>query len=227
MICVIASMMLIAMLSKAKHLGESRRTHQRMHRNAMRCFTKLVLPLVWLRNRAIEEFSMTLSRYATRRLSILLLSFMLSSCGGALTPTLPTAYVVRASPAATPAARFPTMPAPTPKPTEAIPTSLPSTTPALNPPLNQYRAWMEEAHATHPYGESVDMMWEVMICESSGRADVVAGSYSGLFQYDSATWAGDWNPYRDNAILDPRAQIFATAKAWLDGNQHWWGCYPI
>jgi hypothetical protein len=119
------------------------------------------------------------------------------------------------------------MPSPTTKPTEAIPTSLPSATPALDPPLNQYRAWMEEARAVHPYTEAIDVMWEVMICESSGRADVVAGSYSGLFQYDSATWAGDWNPYRANAVLDPRAQIFATAKAWLDGNQHWWGCYPI
>jgi hypothetical protein len=175
-----------------------------------------------------EGFSMTLSCYITRRLYLLYLplSVMLSSCGGgALTPTLPTAYVVRAGAATTPAAYTPTMPPPTVKPTEAIPISLPSATPELSPPLDQYRAWMEEARAAHPYGESLDVMWEVMICESSGRADEVAGSYSGLFQYDSATWAGDWNPYRTNAILDPRAQIFATAKAWLDGNQHWWGCY--
>jgi hypothetical protein len=68
-------------------------------------------------------------------------------------------------------------------------------------------------------------MWELMICESSGNPGVIAGSYHGLFQYDAATWAGEWNPYRDQPILDPRAQIFATAKAWHDGNQHWWGCY--
>jgi hypothetical protein len=85
---------------------------------------------------------------------------------------------------------------------------------------------MEQARAEHSYSEAVDVMWEVMICESSGNAGEVAGNYSGLFQYDSATWAGDWNPYRTSSILDPRAQIFATAKAWHDGNQHWWGCYP-
>jgi hypothetical protein len=84
---------------------------------------------------------------------------------------------------------------------------------------------MQEARAAHPYSEPIELMWQVMLCESSGRADEVAGSYSGLFQYDSATWSGDWNPYRANPILDPRAQIFATAKAWQDGNQHWWGCY--
>jgi hypothetical protein len=153
------------------------------------------------------------------------LAFMLSSCGGALTPTLPTAYIVRAGAAATPSARTPTMPAQATNPPAATPTSLPNATPALGGPFDQYRAWMEEARTAHPYGEAVDVMWEVMICESSGRADEVAGSYSGLFQYDSATWSGDWNPYRANPILDPRAQIFATAKAWQDGNQHWWGCY--
>ena len=159
--------------------------------------------------------------------------FLLSSCGSTLTPTLPTAYVVRARAAATPAAHTASMPAPvtvslTTIPTSlisptAIPTSLPIT--ALDPPLDQYRVWMEEARAAHAYSEAVDVMWAVMICESSGRADEVAGNYSGLFQYDSATWAGDWNPYRASPILDPRAQIFATAKAWHDGNQHWWGCY--
>ncbi|MEO7911567.1 MAG: hypothetical protein ABIV47_18135 [Roseiflexaceae bacterium] len=155
----------------------------------------------------------------------LALSFMLASCGGALMPTLPTAYVVRAGSAATPAARTPTIQAPTTTSTAAIPTSLPSVTAALEPPLDQYRSWMAEARAAHPYAEAIDVMLEVMLCESSGRADEVAGSYSGLFQYDSTTWAGDWNPYRANTILDPRAQIFATAKAWHDGNQHWWGCY--
>jgi hypothetical protein len=85
---------------------------------------------------------------------------------------------------------------------------------------------MEEARALHPYGEPVEQMWSVMICESSGDASVVAaGLYHGLFQYSAETWAGAWNPYRDQPILDPRAQIFATAKAWQDGHQSWWGCY--
>jgi hypothetical protein len=84
---------------------------------------------------------------------------------------------------------------------------------------------MSEARAAHPYPDPVDVMWEVMICESSGDPQVVTGANQGLFQYDTATWAGEWNPYRDQPILDPRAQIFATAKAWADGNQHWWSCY--
>ncbi|HEX9370793.1 MAG TPA: hypothetical protein VF897_07290 [Roseiflexaceae bacterium] len=92
-------------------------------------------------------------------------------------------------------------------------------------PLDQYRAWMEAARALHPYDESIDVMWQVMLCESSGDAGEVSESYYGLFQYDGDTWAGDWNPYRDQPILDPHAQIFATAKAWHDGNQHWWGCH--
>ena len=89
----------------------------------------------------------------------------------------------------------------------------------------QYRSWMEQARAAHPYPEPVEHMWAVMICESAGEAEVVAGPYHGLFQYHLETWGGTWNPYRDQPILDPRAQIFATAKAWQDGNQSWWGCY--
>jgi hypothetical protein len=84
---------------------------------------------------------------------------------------------------------------------------------------------MQEARATHPYSEPLETMWQVMLCESSGQAEQVAETYYGLFQHQQSTWAGDWNPYRAEPILDPRAQIFATAKAWQDGNQHWWGCY--
>ena len=97
--------------------------------------------------------------------------------------------------------------------------------PTVVPTLDQYRAWMEEAHALHPYSESTDVMWAVMLCESSGDPAAVAGAHFGLFQYEWATWAGDWNPYRDQPMLDPRAQIFATAKAWQDGYQYWWECY--
>jgi hypothetical protein len=109
---------------------------------------------------------------------------------------------------------------------ELIGTSVPPTILTTWPaPLDQYRTWMEEARALHPYSEPLDVMWSVMLCESSGDANAVVGMYFGLFQFQSETWSGEWNPYRDLPILDPRAQIFATAKAWQDGNQHWWGCY--
>ncbi len=156
---------------------------------------------------------------------LLILTILLESCGALPTPTLPTAYIVRAGAVAMPAPHTPKLPLSATKPPEADPTSLPTAMPALNTPLEQYRAWMQEARTTHPYSEPIEVMWQVMLCESSGQADQVADSYYGLFQYQQATWAGDWNPYRAEPILDPRAQIFATAKAWQDGNQHWWGCY--
>jgi hypothetical protein len=121
-----------------------------------------------------------------------------------------------------------TAPSPTPEPTERPrPTEPPAPPPADPPSQEQLRAWLEEARATHPYAEPVASMWAVMMCESSGRPDVIAGPYHGLFQYIVETWRGAWNPYRDSPILDPRAQIFATAKAWQDGHQSWWGgCLP-
>lgn len=93
--------------------------------------------------------------------------------------------------------------------------------------LSQYRAWIGEARAEHPYPESEERMYAVMMCESRGQADAVnpAGPYSGLFQYSAATWNGDWNTYRDRTILDARAQVFATALAWANGMQSQWGCY--
>lgn len=98
-------------------------------------------------------------------------------------------------------------------------------TPALT--LDQYRIWIEEARTLYPYPEPVDFMWAVMICELEGKADAVGENYYGLFQYAPETWAGDWNPYHDYPILDPHAQILATAKAWHDGYQVWWsGCLP-
>jgi hypothetical protein len=154
----------------------------------------------------------------------LLIILLLSSCGNTLTPTLPTAHIIRARTAATPAPHTPTRAPPTITP-PALPTATPALDPLLTPPLDQYRAWMQEARAAHPYSEPIERMWQVMLCESSGQADQVAEIYYGLFQYQQATWAGDWNPYRAESMLDARAQIFATAKAWQDGNQHWWGCY--
>jgi hypothetical protein len=86
---------------------------------------------------------------------------------------------------------------------------------------------MEEAHALYPYPEPVEVMWAVMACESEGDAAAVGENFYGLFQYAPETWAGDWNPYRGYPILDPYAQILATAKAWHDGYQVWWiGCLP-
>ncbi|MBA3468565.1 MAG: hypothetical protein H0T53_02865 [Herpetosiphonaceae bacterium] len=92
----------------------------------------------------------------------------------------------------------------------------------------QYRRWMSEARTLHPYSESIDTMWQVMLCESSGNPTIQGpGELIGLFQYQPSTWNGPWNPYRDQPIIDARAQIFATAKAWSDGNQQWWGvCLP-
>jgi hypothetical protein len=154
----------------------------------------------------------------------LLITLLLVSCGSTRTPTLATAYVVRVGTAASPAPRTPTLSPPTTTP-PSLPSPTPALDPSLDPPLDQYRAWMQEARAAHPYSEPIELMWQVMLCESSGQAEQVAERYYGLFQYQQATWAGDWNPYRANPILDPHAQIFATAKAWQDGNQHWWGCY--
>ncbi len=119
--------------------------------------------------------------------------------------------------------------APAPAPTAVAP---PSPAPVAPPPdptaaaAAAYRAWMEEARLLHPYPEPLEKMWAVMLCESSGDAAVVgAGVYHGLFQYSLETWGGAWNPYRDQPIFDPRAQIFATAAAWQAGHQAWWGCY--
>jgi hypothetical protein len=93
--------------------------------------------------------------------------------------------------------------------------------------LKQYKAWIHEARVKYPYADSEERMYAVMMCESKGQAGIVnpAGPYSGLFQYSTATWKGDWNPYRDQSILDAKAQIFATAVAWQKGMQGQWGCY--
>ena len=173
-----------------------------------------------------------------RRLVLLLLGLLISSCG-ASSPTvqLPTADIRLGSATRPPIARVvPAAAAPASPPirsaaADAGPTSAPVQPPAatqgtLAEPLAQYRAWIAEARALHPYSDSAEAMWDLLICESSGDPEVAGGNYYGLFQYDAATWAGEWNPYRDQPIRDSRAQIFATAKAWHDGNQHWWGCYP-
>ncbi|MEO1303789.1 MAG: hypothetical protein AAFV37_02345 [Pseudomonadota bacterium] len=110
---------------------------------------------------------------------------------------------------------------------EAVTDTTSDALPSSGASLSQYRTWISDARAEHPYPESVEKMYAVMICESGGQADIVnaAGPYSGLFQYANGTWNGDWNTYRDAGILDARAQIFATALAWSLGMQSQWGCY--
>lgn len=160
----------------------------------------------------------------------LLLGWLLAGCAAGVVSqtTLPTARIT-VTPSATLGIVL-VMAQPTAPPT--LPPSLPTAIPLTETPtqplstFDQYRAWMQEARTKHPYPESVDAMWSVMICESSGNPEIVgSGIYHGLFQYSQQTWQGDWNIYRDSSIFDARAQIFATAKAWQEGNQHWWGCY--
>jgi uncharacterized protein YraI len=132
------------------------------------------------------------------------------------------------APAAQPASE--SRPAPTPRPT-AQPASAPPPAPANGDSASpaQYRQWVEEARAMYPYPQSTDKMWRVMMCESGGnaRASGGGGRYLGLFQYAPGTWAGGWNPYRNNSMWDGRSQIFATAKAWSIGMQGHWSCFYI
>lgn len=112
--------------------------------------------------------------------------------------------------------------------TTAAPSGQPSRRGAVDAQtLAQYRAWIREARLAHPYADSEERMYAVMMCESRGHADALnpAGPYTGLFQYSSVTWNGAWNTYRDQGMLDPRAQIFATALAWQRNMQRHWGCY--
>ena len=158
-------------------------------------------------------------------LSLLGFAVALLACGSEATelPAIPAETFVRSAQYPTREPIAPALPRPAP-PGRPLPSpSVPAEPTAAA--AAAYRVWMEEARVVHPYAEPVERMWAVMICESGGNASVVGGVHHGLFQYSATTWAGAWNPYRDDPILDPRAQIFATAKAWQDGNQSWWGCY--
>lgn len=95
--------------------------------------------------------------------------------------------------------------------------------------LTQYRQWMAQAKALYPYPQTLDKMYRVMMCESSGNryASGWRARYLGLYQYAPSTWRGIWNPYRNYSMWDARAQIFATAKAWSIGMQRQWSCYYI
>lgn len=108
-------------------------------------------------------------------------------------------------------------------------TTVAASVPAGQGNLAQYRAWMAEAKAMYPYPQSLDKMYRVMMCESTGNPNArnPNGKYHGLFQYHRGTWGGKWNPYRYNNIYDARSQIFATAKAWSIGMQSHWECYYI
>lgn len=147
------------------------------------------------------------------------------------TPTPAPASATAAEPAPAPAQK----PSPTPAPPATTPSARPAqtaTAPARRSgvdedTLAQYHVWIAQARAKHPYTDSEQRMFDVMMCESGGNASIVnpAGPYSGLFQFGPATWNGVWNDYRQENILDARAQIFATALAWQMGMQHQWGCY--
>src|SRR5437762_5185744 len=95
--------------------------------------------------------------------------------------------------------------------------------------LAQYKAWMADAKKMYPYRQSLDKMYRVMMCESTGnaRASGGGGAWLGLYQYAPRTWHGSWNPYRYNSIYDAKSQIYATAKAWSIGMQSHWSCYYI
>ncbi len=121
----------------------------------------------------------------------------------------------------------PVAPAATPTPPA---TPLPAPNPNAAPDaatLSLYRTWIVLARAQHPYAESADRMFAVMMCESGGRSTVInpAGPYKGLFQYSPLTWNDPWNTYRDRGIFDAKAQVFATALAWSLKMQRQWGCY--
>lgn len=163
----------------------------------------------------------------TKQLVVLATLLLACACGAQPNATsLPTADIQLSQPVAQPprlAVRsIPSVP--TSSTATAAPLA-PLVAPAAMTALEQYRAWMVEARDLYPYPESIETMWQLMLCESSGDPNAAADVHQGLFQYDVATWSGEWNPYRDQPILDPRAQILATAKAWHDGNQIWWGCY--
>ena len=138
--------------------------------------------------------------------------------------------VVASQPAAPAPATAIVAPTATAKPTEKPqPTATATPRPGGSSTHAQYRQWMEEARTMHPYKQSVDKMWSVMMCESGGnaRASGGGGRWLGLFQYAPTTWGGRWNPYRSESIWDAKSQIFGTAKAWSIGMQSHWSCYYI
>jgi hypothetical protein len=128
--------------------------------------------------------------------------------------------IVDSADATVPASQPPALPSAPPVPTDPPP-------PLPAPTVDPYRQWIHEARAQYPYPESEEQMYQLLLCESSGNpgADSPDGLYHGLFQYSAETWAGDWNPYRDQSIYDAQAQIWATACAWSLGMQQQWGCY--
>jgi len=93
--------------------------------------------------------------------------------------------------------------------------------------LSTLKAWIADARLVYPYPQSVDKMYRVMLCESSGNPSASGGrgAWLGLFQYAPRTWHASWNPYRNNSIWDAKSQVYATAKAWSIGMQSHWSCY--
>lgn len=188
---------------------------------------------------------------ATRIGFVLVPLVALAGCAGLRPPQTAPAPVPAAT-TASPSAPADAAPAPKPvvppSPPAAVtpapaPVTTPTPTPAPSPPpataarpprggidtetLARYRAWIDEARVKHPYTDSAERMFDVMMCESRGNATIVnpAGPNVGLFQYNPRTWSGAWNDYKDQSINDPKAQIFATAQAWQKRMQGHWGCW--
>jgi hypothetical protein len=68
--------------------------------------------------------------------------------------------------------------------------------------------------AAAKYHVKADGMYRMMMRESGGQQYAGAsGSFKGLFQYCTGTWAASWNPWRGDSIYDGSSQIFATAYA--------------
>src|SRR5438132_2483332 len=70
--------------------------------------------------------------------------------------------------------------------------------------LTQYITWMQDAKRLYPYPQTLDKMYRVMMCESTGnaRASGGGGLWLGLIHYAPTTWRASWNPYRTSSIWD-------------------------
>ena len=141
----------------------------------------------------------------------------LAGANSAAQPTAPRASEAKPSTEVKPATAA-TVPTPSAKPKRVS---------VNEETLAQYHVWIAQARAAHHYADPEQRMFDVMMCESGGNAATVnpAGPNSGLFQYSTQTWQGAWNDWRNDNILDAKAQIFATAQAWQKGMQRQWGCY--
>jgi hypothetical protein len=78
--------------------------------------------------------------------------------------------------------------------------------------------------AAKKYGQPYKKLLCVAQCESGLNNCAVnkAGKTYGLFQYLDSTWK--WTPYKGKSVFDAKANAFATAWMWNEGNEHHWDC---